>query len=214
MAFYQRTIEVTPSASLSANGNTTATGSMSWSVPAFPEGVSSWDSVALSGSWAWGGRGKINSVTVDGKTVAENTTFDLTIAGTSPVTLTCKGGNKNATGSNFTWTGLKVTYTYTIYVIEPPVISITAQDKERIGVADVAKIEFKSSENLQYWEARATFDNEATGHGIGLLVESGGTLGYNDTASIYVETAELTNGDREYRVDIFGQSVEGLWSDG
>lgn len=219
MAIKQFTIEVNATANLSANGTNTATGSMSWNVPAMPAGVSSWDSVAVSGSWAWTGKQQITNLTIDGKTAAQNTPFNITIAGTSPIVLTCKGNNKNATGATFSWTNLKVIYKYSLYVIEPPVITILSQDKEKIGVADMSTVQFNSTEDLQYWEARAVIvieDNapsQTPHHGVGLLIESGTNLPAGQTGTVYAETSELTNGDGMYQIDIYGQSTEGLWSD-
>ena len=110
----QKTIEVNASASLSANGTSTANGTITWSVPSLPSGVSSWDSVYIRGTWSWGGKGSISRVTINGTNTSTGVAFNINIAGkTSPLSITCVG-NKNATGSSFTWSNLKVTYTYTI----------------------------------------------------------------------------------------------------
>lgn len=109
----QRTITANASASLTAAGTSTATGSITWTAPALPEGVAAWDSVRISGQWTWGGKGSITRVTINGTNTSDGIAFDISIAGkSSPLSITCVG-NKNATGASFTWTGLQVTYTYT-----------------------------------------------------------------------------------------------------
>lgn len=100
-------------ASLTATGASTATGSISWTVPSFPSGIVSWDSVIISGTWTWGGKGSISRVTINGTNTSNGVAFsiNLSTSQTSPLSITCVG-NKNATGANFTWSNLKVTYTY------------------------------------------------------------------------------------------------------
>lgn len=110
----QKTITVNASASLSANGTSTATGSMTWTAPAFPGGVTAWDDVRVSGTWSWNGKGNITRVTINGTNTSGDTAFDISIAGkSSPLSISCVGNNKNATGANFGWSNLIVTYTYT-----------------------------------------------------------------------------------------------------
>ena len=101
-------------ASLTASGTTTATGSITWAAPSLPDGVSAWDSVVISGTWSWGGKGSISRVTINGTNTTGYIPFeiDLGVNAAPPLTITCVG-NKNATGSNFTWSNLIVTYTYT-----------------------------------------------------------------------------------------------------
>lgn len=109
----QGTLTAAATASLTARGTTTATGSISWTAPAFPEGVTEWDSVVISGTWTWGGKGSISRVTINGTNTSGGVAFSVNINGkTSPLSITCVG-NKNATGANFTWSSLVVTYTYT-----------------------------------------------------------------------------------------------------
>lgn len=109
----QGTLTANASASLTAAGTSTATGSITWTAPAFPEGVTAWDSVIISGSWSWGGKGSITRVTINGTNTSDGVVFSVSIAGkSSPLSITCVG-NKNATGNSFTWSNLVVTYTYT-----------------------------------------------------------------------------------------------------
>lgn len=71
---------------------------------------------------------------------------------------------------------------------------------------------FKSDLDLQAWEARAT-KGVTPARGVGLLVESGTTLAANVNATIYVDNEELTNGDGEYTITVYGQSTGGVWSE-
>lgn len=105
------TITRTASAALSANGTSTATGSITWTAPAFPAWVTKWNSVVLSGTWSRGGSGAISSLKINGTAAAEGSAFSIPVGGSS-ATVTCVG-NKKATGSRFTWSNLTVTYTYT-----------------------------------------------------------------------------------------------------
>lgn len=118
--------------------------------------------------------------------------------------------NKNGTG---TMTVSNLIYTIE-YEIKKPIITILDSDRDKIGVNDRCTIAFQCDVDLQQWEARATLNEIDDGHGVGLLVESGGTLSANTTAYVYVDSAELTNGDLTYRIDIYGQSTDGTWSDG
>lgn len=104
-----------PSVSLTANG-TTSTGSITWTRPNIPAGAII-DSVVLTGTYSWGGKGTV-TVTINDTTCTSGTAFNINLPTnvTSPYTgITCVSGNKNSTGNSFTWTGLQITYNYTIY---------------------------------------------------------------------------------------------------
>ena len=113
-------IVVDATASLSANGTSTATGSISWTAPSFPEYVTFWDSVTISGKWTWTGSRTISKVTINGTDTTSGTSFSIPLDTdeTSPMTITCVGAHKNATGNYFTWSNLEITYEYT--EVEPP----------------------------------------------------------------------------------------------
>ena len=82
-----------------------------------PDGVTFWDSVVISGQWSWNGRGNIDYVNINGTQTQDSVSFSVNITGkNSPLSITCRGGNKNATGNSFSWSSLIVTYTYTRYV--------------------------------------------------------------------------------------------------
>ncbi|MBR5604829.1 MAG: hypothetical protein IKW70_00165, partial [Verrucomicrobia bacterium] len=61
------------------------------------------------------------------------------------------------------------------------------------------------------WEARAT-KGVTPARGVGLLVESGTTLAAGATGTVVVDWDELTNGDGEYVITVYGQSTDGVWS--
>lgn len=108
------TITANVTASLSANGNTTSTGSLSWTKPSIPVGATI-SSIVLTGSFTWNGKGNV-TITINGTNCISATPFTINLPTntTSPYSITCRGGNKNATGNNFTWSSLIVTYTYSI----------------------------------------------------------------------------------------------------
>ncbi len=97
----------------------------------------------------------------------------------------------------------------------PPVINIRSQDVtkiSRVSGYDRCTVTFIADQELTYWEARATTLSQTPAHGVGLLVESG-TLAKGETGYIYVDDEELTNGDLQYRIDIYGRNSSGVWSD-
>lgn len=106
-------------ANLTANGTSTASGTMTWTRPTLPTGATI-TSVRVSGRWSWGGRGNITRVTINGTNTSADTAFDVALANnvTPPITITCVGNNRNASGNNFSWSDLIVTYTYTVPVTE------------------------------------------------------------------------------------------------
>lgn len=96
-----------------------------------------------------------------------------------------------------------------------PVINIQSQNVtkiSRVAGYDQCIVTFIADQELTYWEARATTSSQTPAHGVGLLVESG-TLAEGETGYIYVDDEELTNGDLQYRIDIYGKNSSGVWSD-
>ena len=130
-----------------------------------------------------------------------------------------------------TWTvtytsPLYYTYTYTVdgdatiaVTISggstPPTITVGTPSRTRISALsgyDQCVCTFTADMALQAWEARATKAGTTPARGVGLLVESGTTLAAGATGTVYVENEELTNGDGEYTVTVYGQSTGGVWS--
>ena len=66
--------------------------------------------------------------------------------------------------------------------------------------------------DVSEWEARATREGEASGRGIGLLVESGTDLKAGNTGLVSVLDSELSNGDGDYLIRIYAKSSDGVWS--
>lgn len=108
------TIQVNGSISMTANGNSTAYGNLTWTAPSLPAGSIVSD-ISVSGTYNWNGRGNV-TVYINGESLYSGSSFDVSLgaSATSPYQISCRGGNKNATGSKFSWGTLRVTYTYTV----------------------------------------------------------------------------------------------------
>ena len=98
-----------------------------------------------------------------------------------------------------------------------PILSFNQITRNKISSItgfDSSVAEFTSDTDLLEWEARATVEGQTYGHGIGTLVDSGTTLLANETATVTIDDEELTNGDVEYRISVYGKDANGEWSDG
>ena len=149
-------------------------------------------------------------------TSATNYTADVTSYISDLTSVEVTAYNSNWSGNTFVlyelW--IDVDYTESAIIADPPVITILSQDVTKIsGVTghDRCTVSFKADQELTYWEARAT-TTQTPGHGVGLLVESG-TLAKGATGYVYVDNEELTNGDLNYRITIYGRNSNGIWSD-
>ena len=149
-------------------------------------------------------------------TSATNYTADVTSYISDLTSVEVTAYNTNWSGNTFVlyelW--IDVDYTEPVIVADPPVITIVSQDVTKIsGVSgyDRCTVTFTSDQALSYWEARAT-TTQTPAHGVGLLVESG-TLSKGETGYVYVDDEELTNGDLNYTITIYGQNADGRWSD-
>ena len=147
---------------------------------------------------------------------ATNYTADVTSYISDLTSVKVTAYNSNWSGNTFVlyevW--IDVDYTESAIIADPPVITILSQDVTKIsGVTghDRCTVSFKADQELTYWEARAT-TTQTPGHGVGLLVESG-TLAKGATGYVYVDNEELTNGDLNYRITIYGRNSDGIWSD-
>lgn len=160
-----------------------------------------------------------NSSTVTTRTFTIPSTLTwATIAGYGSdfgIRINCR---RNAKNTQAWWRvyGAEIEVTYTVPADDPPVITIGTPSRTRISAIadyDQCVCTFSSDLALQQWEARATKSGTTPARGVGLLVESGGALAANETATIYVENEELTDGDGEYTIKIYGQSTAGVWSE-
>ena len=98
---------------------------------------------------------------------------------------------------------------------DPPVITVGTPSRSIISDEsgyDQCTCTFQSNLALSQWEARATKSGTTPARGVGLLVESGGSLAANTNATVIVDDEELTNGDGEYTITVYGQSTGGVWS--
>ena len=98
-----------------------------------------------------------------------------------------------------------------------PILSINNITRNKISTIsgyDTSVAKFTSDTDLIEWEARATVEGQPYGHGIGTVVDSGGELLANETATVTIDDEELTNGDVEYRISVYGKDANGEWSDG
>lgn len=108
--------------------------------------------------------------------------------------------------------GAEIAVTYSL-----PAPVITVGNPSRTIISDESGFDqstctFRSDLALQAWEARATKAGTTPARGVGLLVESGTTLAANTDATVVVDDEELTNGDGEYTITVYGQSTGGVWS--
>ena len=108
------TQSVSASISMTANGTSTAYGTLSWTTPSLPSEATITD-ISVSGTYNWNGRGNV-TVYINGESLYSGSDFDVSLgaSATSPYQISCRGGNKNATGSDFSWGTLRVTYTYSV----------------------------------------------------------------------------------------------------
>ena len=98
---------------------------------------------------------------------------------------------------------------------DPPTITVGTPSRSIISDEtgyDQCTCTFQSDLALSQWEARATNAGTTPARGIGLLVESGGSLAANTNATVIVDDEELTNGDGEYTITVYGLSTGGVWS--
>lgn len=102
------------------------------------------------------------------------------------------------------------------YSLPVPIITIGVPSQNKISANngfDECICTFTSDLDLAEWEARATKTGESTGHGVGLLVESGNELSAGVEGVISILDDELTNGDGDYIIFVYGKSTDGVWSD-
>lgn len=101
------------------------------------------------------------------------------------------------------------------YSLPAPIITVISADKAKIS-DEINMNEcicyFTADVDLSEWEARATLEGASKGRGVGLLVESGTELKAGENGLVSVLDTELTNGDGDYVVSIYGKGSNGEWS--
>lgn len=127
--------------------------------------------------------------------------------------------NGNATDNHVTSPSIEESDIPLVYIFSdaPSAPTITVGTPSRTIISDKTGYDqcvctFSSNMDLQAWEARATKAGTTPARGVGLLVESGTTLAAGATGTVTVENEELTNGDGEYTITVYGQSTGGVWS--
>jgi hypothetical protein len=70
------------------------------------------------------------------------------------------------------------------------------------------QVSFQASAPLLEWEARAG----GSGHGTGLLVGDGGNEDPNTDVLFDVDFDELTQGDGDYIIYVYGKDINGNWT--
>lgn len=218
MAIIQETVTANGSFSdLSISRKTTKTGNITWTLPSLPDGytiISTSLTANLNISMILGSC----TVTINSKQYTSSSSLSINMGTTLKSSLTVSAVGKNILSygtvsiSNIVYS---ITYSYDDGSSEPPVINILSQDLSKISSIsgkDRCTVSFNCDKALSYWEARATLPNVTPSHGVGLLVESG-TLSKGETGYVYVDDEELTNGDANYTITIYGQTSDGVWSD-
>ena len=218
MAIIQETVTANGSFSdLSISRKTTKTGNITWTLPNIPDGatiISTSLTANLNISMILGSC----TVTINSKQYTSSSSLSIDMGTTLKSSLSVSAVGKNIFSygtvsiSNIVYS---ITYSYDDGSSAPPVINILSQDLSKISSIngkDRCTVSFNCDKALSYWEARATLPNVTPSHGVGLLVESG-TLSEGETGYVYVDDEELTNGDANYTITIYGQTSDGVWSD-
>lgn len=198
--------------SLSIRGKSNKSGNITWTVPELPSGavIKSTTLTGVTDSYV-----TVGSVTctINGSSQNPSAAFAIDLGTTlrSSVAVTAKGSSSWGIGS------LSISnIVYTVVYDGPPVITVGTQDKTRISDEaghDACICTFTADQDLSAWEARATRDGVTPARGVGLLVESGGSLAAGEAGTVSVLDEELTGGDGLYTITVYGCGTNGLWSE-
>lgn len=198
--------------SLSIRGKSNKSGNITWTVPELPSGavIKSTTLTGVTDSYV-----TVGSVTctINGSSQDPNAAFAIDLGTTlrSSVAVTAKGSSSWGIGS------LSISnIVYTVVYDGPPVIAVGIPDKTRISDEtgyDECICTFTADQDLSEWEARATRDGVTPARGVGLLVESGGSLAAGEAGTVSVLDEELTGGDGMYTITVYGCGTNGLWSE-
>ena len=198
--------------SLSIRGKSNKSGNITWTVPELPSGavIKSTTLTGVTDSYV-----TVGSVTctINGSSQGPNAAFAIDLGTTlrSSVAVTAKGSSSWGIGS------LSISnIVYTVVYDGPPVIAVGVPDKTRISDEaghDACVCTFTADQDLSAWEARATRDGVTPARGVGLLVESGGSLAAGEAGTVSVLDEELTGGDGMYTITVYGCGTNGLWSE-
>lgn len=207
------TITASASCTLSLSNGQSASGNAYFTAD-IPQGAEIISATA-SGTWSKSGSGNVSQVYVAGTSVA-STFSNIAIsseyidAGYIPVS----ASPQNRRSVNVT---ISITITINYSVATIPIITVGTPSRAKISSVpgyDQVTVTFQCDKALQEWEARATLPGITSARGVGLLVESGTALAANTDATVYVDDEELTNGDNQYTITVYGHDTDGYWSDG
>lgn len=217
MAVKKETVSVNGSMpSISIQGASSKSGSISWTLPTLPDNAVVL-STTLTADMSLSMTLSTATYTVNGTSYrsSQSLSLDLGTELINNISVTAKGSKFYSYG---TLSASNIVYTITYQYEESvrPTITIQSVNKNKISDEngyDECLCIFTSDVDLTEWEARATFEDAATGHGTGLLVESGLNLSANTEATVSILDEELTDGDGYYVINIYGKSADGTWSD-
>lgn len=85
-------------------------------------------------------------------------------------------------------------------------ISIVSHSADKISDETgktVCSVIFSTDQTIGSWEARATYESQTPGPGVGWVVGSGGSISSGGTGSFDVDYTELTYGDRVYTITVY-----------
>ena len=188
---------------------------VTWSVPSLPSGavvVSAKFTGVFNCSYSYSGA--VRFTVNGGETYKKTSSVTVDFGTTLQNSIVCDAWGSSFVAFGNVWLTDGV-YTLTYRMAEAPIVTIDSIDKYRIsrvlGINECI-CRFHCDMDISEWEARATRDDEASGRGIGLLVESGAELKTGDTGVVSVLDTELSKGDGEYLIRIYAKSSDGVWS--
>ena len=98
-----------------------------------------------------------------------------------------------------------------------PEIAFT-HDTSVVSTQKICTVDFSVSENFINFEARSTKKGMPFGRGIGYLVTSMSIASpnyfpANKSYPFVITDSDLISGDGEYRISMYAQNTDGIWSD-
>lgn len=98
-----------------------------------------------------------------------------------------------------------------------PEISFS-KDVSIVSTKQVCNVDFSVNENFLQFEARATKNGESYGRGVGTLITSMSIVSPNyfpagKSFSYVIADTDLVFGEGLYRISMYAQNTDGIWSD-
>lgn len=93
-----------------------------------------------------------------------------------------------------------------------------ANDVDIVSTVQSCTVDFQVNENFVQFEARSTKVGETYGRGVGNLITSMSIALPNyypkdKSFSFVITDSNLISGDGQYRISMYAQNVDGVWSD-